>query len=278
MVLDRKQEINVMPVNSLMLSLKLNTQLTPPPVRKNTSAELNRMNKGEVLAHTQTRFVLNHRAPTYEIVQRARGENHGGWTAFNKCRMTGTDMFIHMDRRAPKSKGEFAGDKFHLSVAPEHVARAFDAIGKLLQADDSPVDKWKVTDMSGVHTNAPPEQERITQGAQFTLYAKPDRADNTYSPEYMGKMRGLISSIEHELRAAGIAQSRNRPASDVAPGHWAYASYRNEHKSERAGSSSQANELETEPFFQLVSFPDVAASPVNANAGNRSLLPPPWTR
>ncbi|KAA8691291.1 Type III effector phosphothreonine lyase [Pseudomonas caricapapayae] len=267
-----------MAVTKPMLNLKLNTQLTPPAVKKDTSAELSRLNPGEVRANTQTRFALNHRAPTYAVAQRARGENHGGWTVFNTFRATGTDLFIHMDRREPKSKGDFAGDKFHLSVAPEHVASAFDAIGKLLQADDSPVDKWKVTDMNSVQTHSSAEQARVTQGAQFTLYAKPDRADNTYSPQYMGKMRGMISSIEHALRAAGVAQSRHRPASDVAPGHWAYASYRNEHRSERAGSASQVNELQTEPFFQLVSLPDMAASPAMPNAGSRSLLPPPWTR
>ncbi|MGN2434960.1 type III secretion system effector phosphothreonine lyase [Pseudomonas syringae] len=267
-----------MPVSKPMLGLKLNTQLTSPPVKKDTGAELSRLNEGEVLANTQTRFALNHHAPTYEVAQRALGENHGGWTAVNQFKMTGTDMFIHMDRREPRSKGDFVGDKFHLSVAPRHVASAFDAIGKLLQADDSPVDKWKVTDMSCVHTYSPAQHARVTQGAQFTLYAKPDRADNTYSPEYMGKMRGMISSIERELHAAGVPQSNHRPESDVAPGHWAYASYRNEHRSERAGSSSQANELEREPFFKLVSFPDLAASPVKSGASSRSLMPPPWNR
>ncbi|KPZ14702.1 type III secretion system effector phosphothreonine lyase [Pseudomonas syringae group genomosp. 3] len=267
-----------MPVSKPMLSLKLNTSIAQAPLKKNAEAELRHMNHAEVRAHTPTRFTLNHRAPTYEVAQSALGENHGGWTAVNQFKMTGTDMFIHMDRREPRSKGDFVGDKFHLSVAPRHVASAFDAIGKLLQADDSPVDKWKVTDMSCVHTYSPAQHARVTQGAQFTLYAKPDRADNTYSPEYMGKMRGMISSIERELHTAGVQQSNNRPASDVAPGHWAYASYRNEHRSERAGSSSQANELEKEPFFKLVSFPDVAASPVKSGASSRSLMPPPWTR
>ncbi|WP_024666873.1 type III secretion system effector phosphothreonine lyase [Pseudomonas syringae] len=267
-----------MPINKPMLGLKLNTSIAQAPLKKNAEAELRHMNHAEVRAHTPTRFTLNHRAPTYEVAQSALGENHGGWTAVNKFKVTESEVFIHMERSDSRSKGDFAGDKIHLSVAPQHVASAFNAIGKILQADDSPVDKWKVTDMSCASSDLQPEKKRVTQGAQFTLYAKPDRADNTYSPEYMGKMRGMISSIERELHTAGVQQSNNRPASDVAPGHWAYASYRNEHRSERAGSSSQANELEKEPFFQLVSFPDVAASPVKSGASSRSLMPPPWTR
>ncbi|KTB82051.1 type III effector [Pseudomonas syringae] len=267
-----------MPINRPAFNLKLNTAVAQPPLKKDAGAELRRLNQSEVRANTQTRFALNHRAPTYEVAQSALGEDHGGWTAANHLKMTGSEVFIHMSRKDPKCKGEFAGDKIHLSVAPEHVPSAFNAIGKILQASDSPVNTWKLTDMNCLDSDMPAAKQRVALGAQFTIYAKPDRADNTYSPEYMGKMRGMISSIEQELKSAGVAQSNNRPDSDVAPGHWAYASYRNEHNSNRAGSSHQHKNLEAEPFFQLVSFSDAASGASRSSTDQHALLPPPWAR
>lgn len=258
------------------LGLTLNMAVPAPPPRKNAGAELQRMNKGEVAANTQTRFALNHGAPTYDVALSARGASHSGWSAFNQAAATGADAFIHMDRQAPKSQGEFAGDKIHLSVAPQHVATAFNAIGKILQAEDGPVDKWKVTDMTRMHANMSPEQQRVALGAQFTIYAKPDRPDNTYSPQYMGKMRGMLMSIEHELRNAGVAPSNNKPASDVAPQHWQFASYRNEHSSDRSGSPGQSSALAQQPFFQLVAFPDASPTSASSSRSHRSMLPPPW--
>lgn len=260
------------------LGLSLNTLAAPPAPKKNASAELRGMNRNEVAANTQTRFALNHGAPTYDVASRGRGEQHAGWSAFNQSAMTGTDAFIHMDRVSPKSQGDFAGDKIHLSVAPQHVEAAFNAIAKILQAEDGPVDKWKVTDMSRMHPKMPAEQRRVTLGAQFTIYAKPDRPDNTYSPQYMGKLRGMIKSVEHELRQAGIAPSTHRPTSDVASQHWQFASYRNEKSSDRGNSPTQHQGLEHEPFFQLVAFPDASPTSASSMRSHSSLLPPPWDR
>ncbi len=258
------------------LGLSLNTLAPMPPPRKNAGAELQRMQKGEVAATTQTRFALNHGAPTYDVAMSARGQTHSGWSAFNQAAATGQDAFIHMDRVAAKSQGDYAGDKIHISVAPQHVANAFNAIGKILQAEDGPVDKWKVTDMSRISANMSPEQQRVALGAQFTIYAKPDRSDNTYSPHYMGKMRGMLISIENELRGAGISPSSHRPASDVAPQHWQFASYRNEHTSDRAGSAGQSSALTQQPFFQLVAFADASPTSAGSSRSHRSMLPPPW--
>lgn len=260
------------------LGLSLNTLAAPPPPKKNASAELRGMSRNDVAASTQTRFALNHGAPTYDVAMRGRGEQHAGWSAFNQSALTGTDAFIHMDRVSPKSQGDFAGDKIHLSVAPQHVEAAFNAIAKILQAEDSPVDKWKVTDMSRMHANMSPEQQRVTLGAQFTIYAKPDRPDHTYSPQYMGKLRGMIKSVENELRHAGVAPSSNRPTSDVSSQHWQFASYRNERNSERVGSPTRNQGLEHEPFFQLVAFPDASPTSANSMRSHSSLLPAPWNR
>lgn len=263
------------------LGLSLNTLAPLPPAKKNASAELRGMTRNDVAASTQTRFALNLGAPTYDVAMSGRGEQHAGWSALNQSALTGTDAFIHMNRINPKSQGDFAGDKIHLSVEPQHVETAFNAIAKILHAEDGPVDRWKVTDMSRMHPNMSPEQQRVTLGAQFTIYAKPDRPDNTYSSQYMGKVRGMISNIEDELRHANVAPSNHRPASDVASQHWQFASYRNENSSDRTGSSSQSHSLESEPFFQLIAFPDAPpASPASASSrrSHSSLLPPPWEK
>ncbi|KAF1030210.1 MAG: MAPK phosphothreonine lyase [Pseudomonas sp.] len=259
------------------LSLSLNiAAAAPPPVKKDAGAELRSMSRGEVAAHTQSRFIPNHGAPTYDVALSSRGETHSGWRTFNQSQATGTDAFIHMDRAQPQSQGDYAGDKIHLSVAPQHVATAFNAIGKILQAQDGPVDKWKVTDMTRAGPHMSPEQARVSLGAQFTIYAKPDRPDNTYSPQYMGKMRGMIASIEQELRQAGVTPSSHRPASDVAPQHWQFASYRNEQNADRTASPTQRERLMHEPFFNLIAFPDASPTSASSSRSHRSLLPPPW--
>ncbi|EOW7406836.1 hypothetical protein [Salmonella enterica] len=55
------------------------------------------------------------------------------------------DVFIHASRQSIKYQGEFAGDKFHISVQREMVPQAFQALSGLLFSEDSPVGEWKVT-------------------------------------------------------------------------------------------------------------------------------------
>lgn len=248
--------------NRLNLSLNFDTSPAALAPKKNTAAELARMDKSEVSAHLQTRFALNHGAPAYEVALQACGDHYNGWEAVNRA-ATGTDAFIHLSRINPKSQGEFAGDKVHLSVLPEHVPKAFTIIGQLVNADDGPVDTWKVTDMTLAHPDLPIEQQRVLLGAQFTIYAKPDQVDNTYSPEYMGKMCGMVMSIEQALQQEGVAQSPRRPDSDISLVHWQFTSYRNEYRSDRTGSSYQNTALGQEPFFQLMESTDTppAANP-----------------
>ncbi|EJA8275561.1 type III secretion system effector phosphothreonine lyase SpvC, partial [Salmonella enterica subsp. enterica serovar Enteritidis] len=85
----------------------------------------------------------------------------------------GYDVFIHARRESPQSQGKFAGDKFHISVLRDMVPQAFQALSGLLFSEDSPVDKWKVTDMEKVV-----QQARVSLGAQFTLYIKPDQENS----------------------------------------------------------------------------------------------------
>ncbi|WP_294735269.1 type III effector [uncultured Pseudomonas sp.] len=216
---------------------------------KHNTGGLEDMEQKQLAATNNALFKLNYSAPTYEVAQQSSGEIYGGWSVNNTVDET---SFINFKRVPPNGQGQTAGDKFHISVAPQDVTKAYDILSKLLTAENSPIDSWKVTDMGRLTQNTAGER-RISQGAQFTLYPKPDRADGTYSPEYMGKLQSLVKTIEQELRGAGIGQSEHKPASDVSAQQWQYASYRNANRSDRQGSPDQSDALKKEPFFKLIS-------------------------
>lgn len=156
------------------------------------------------------------------------------------------DVFIHAERSADHASGEFAGDKFHVSLAENDVGKGFDALKGLLFSQGSPIHKWKITDMGRA-----PAGERVTQGAQLTLYVKPG-VDGKYSAQDLKKLQDFTGQLEHTLNANEIGRGA-RPESDVAPDHWSYVSYRNEFRSGREGGEAQAESLKNEPFFKLVS-------------------------
>ncbi|MTD21751.1 type III effector [Pseudomonas sp. CCM 7891] len=207
------------------------------------------MRQEDIAPYANARFTPNYGAPTYEVAQQASGEIHGGWSVKNNAINNKKFPFISLKRNPPVEEEKSVGDKFHISVNPKDMPKAFEIISRLINAEESPLNSWKATDTSRVD----PRDTRISLGAQFTLYPKPDRADGTYSPEYMGKTQALITTIEQELQAAGIGQSDNKPASDVSAPQWHYASYRNEFRSDREGSPSQSASLKEEPFFKLMS-------------------------
>ncbi|WP_434626849.1 type III secretion system effector phosphothreonine lyase [Chromobacterium sp. CV08] len=163
-----------------------------------------------------------------------RMENHGG------------DVFMHARRENPQNLGEFAGDKFHISIHSEQVPQAFQALTGLLFSDDSPIDKWKVTDMARVD-----HQARVGAGAQITLYVKPDQADSIYSAAALNKTRHFIENLENSLFEQGI-EPGHYPESDVRPDGWRYVSYRNELRSDRDGGEAQSQALREEPFYRLM--------------------------
>lgn len=226
--------------------------LEPPNPYKESTAGLERVSKEEVAANTPAHFALNNGAPTYEVAQQTRNHQYAGWRVSNTA-MTGENAFINFKREPRNGQGHSVGDKFHLSVEPKDVPKAYGIISKILNAQDSPIDSWKMTDLSRLVVQGASD-ERVSSGAQFTIYAKPDRADDTYSPQYMGKVRGLVQAIEEALQKAGIGQSSHKPASDVAADHWQYVTYRNENRSQRQGSAEQSDQLRQEPFFKLASF------------------------
>ncbi|EMF3283052.1 type III secretion system effector phosphothreonine lyase, partial [Shigella sonnei] len=153
------------------------------------------------------------------------------------------DVFIHACRENPQSKGDFVGDKFHISIAREQVPLAFQILSGLLFSEDSPIDKWKITDMNRVS-----QQSRVGIGAQFTLYVKSDQECSQYSALLLHKIRQFIMCLESNLLRSKIAPGEY-PASDVRPEDWKYVSYRNELRSDRDGSERQEQMLREEPFY-----------------------------
>ena len=158
----------------------------------------------------------------------------------------GQDVFMHARREQAQNQGEFAGDKFHLSVRRDLVPQAFQALSGLLFSESSPIDKWKVTDIE----RAGPET-RVGVGAQLTLYVKPDGADSQYSAQGLSQVRQFVERLETTLTEHGIEPGKH-PESDVRPEHWRYASYRNELRSGREGGDVQSQALREEPFYRLM--------------------------
>ncbi|MDE1715474.1 type III secretion system effector phosphothreonine lyase [Chromobacterium amazonense] len=161
-------------------------------------------------------------------------ENHGG------------DVFMHARRENPQCKGEFAGDKFHISVQGDQVPKAFNALSAMLFSEDSPIDKWKVTDMERVD-----HKSRVGAGAQLTLYVKPDQENSQYSAPSLHKTRLFVECLESKLSENGVNPGQH-PDSDIRPENWKYISYRNEFRSERDGSEMQSQTLRQEPFYRLM--------------------------
>lgn len=156
------------------------------------------------------------------------------------------DIFVHACRETPHYKGAFSGDKFHISVLNEQLPQAFQALSGLLFSEESPVDKWKVTDMARVA-----QPSRVSVGAQFTLYIKPDQGNSQYSVALLHKTRQFLECLESSLSEYGVMPGQ-RPESDVHPENWRYLSYRNERRSDREGGEIQSQALREEPFYRLM--------------------------
>jgi phosphothreonine lyase len=156
------------------------------------------------------------------------------------------DVFIHARREPAHLAGSFEGDKFHLSVHKEDVPHAFNALSDLLFSEDCPFDKWKVTDMTRLASG-----HRVSEGAQFTCYAKPGTEDSCYTAEGLHRIRCFMDQLEATLIDHDIRPGQ-QPESDVRPPFWQYTSYRNELRSQREGNENQSEALRNEPFYRLI--------------------------
>ncbi|EPW1928777.1 type III effector phosphothreonine lyase [Escherichia coli] len=158
----------------------------------------------------------------------------------------GNDVFMHAHRECPEYDGTYIGDKIHISIHQKYVKKAFDILSGLLFSQDSPIDKWKVTDIDVVSS-----ESRVSVGAQFTLYMKTESTDNGYTPLQLHKIRCFLSEIENQLKKENIPVGQ-QPESDIKHIEWSYISYRNEFKSDRTGNEEQNEKLKNEPFFRLI--------------------------
>lgn len=156
------------------------------------------------------------------------------------------NVFIHAFRQGPLCEGPFCGDKFHISVRREQVPQAFQILSGLLFSEDSPIDKWKVTDIDRVRP-----ESRVSIGAQFTLYIKADQKTSFYSADFLHSIKELVGNIESRLEMHNISAGEH-PCSDVMSGGWKYVSYRNEFRSDREGSEMQSHRLRAEPFYRIM--------------------------
>lgn len=239
-----------MPINSPILKLNLhplNTESaydgskipsTNEHLKNNFSSLYNQMRNMPI-----SRFKEALDAPDY------LGMRQSGFFAMSygfRLNNYSNDVFIHARRESPQFQGEFAGDKFHISVLRDMVPQAFQALSGLLFSEDSPVDKWKVTDMEQVD-----QQARVSLGAQFTLYIKPDQENSQYSASFLHKTRQFIECLESRLSENRVI-SGQCPESDVHPENWKYLSYRNELQSGRDGGEMQSQALREEPFYRLM--------------------------
>ena len=179
-------------------------------------------------------------APMRYQAMRAGGfrKTHGDFLVF----INPSTVFINAGR--PNDDVE-SGDKLHVSVDGSQVESAFDALAGLLFSSDSPINQWKVTDMSRL-----PSTDRVAQGAQLTLFINP-RKGARYGAQHLRNVREFIDRIETTLTDQGV-EPGIRPESDVASRHWRYVSYRNEFACGRAGSEAHRLQLAQEPFFKLI--------------------------
>lgn len=67
----------------------------------------------------------------------------------------------------------------------------------LLFCDYSPIDLWKVTDTARVAPG-----KRVSEGAQFTLYVKPETTDAQYTACGLNSIRHFVLRLESALNNA----------------------------------------------------------------------------
>lgn len=96
---------------------------------------LENMSQADVAQHANVRFKPNHGAPTYEVAQQSDGEIFEGWSVKNHAPISKKYPFIKFVRTPAKEEGKSVGDKFHISVAPKDMPKAFDVISKLISSE-----------------------------------------------------------------------------------------------------------------------------------------------
>jgi phosphothreonine lyase len=157
-----------------------------------------------------------------------------------------------VDRSAEGTTGPgYEGDKIHLSVNKNDTQKAYDAAAPLLFSSDSPIRKFKMTNMEAADEATKTGGEaakRVSEGAQFTLYLKPNRETGKFDAPHLKNIQGFVNNIGDRFGRAGVEKG-NIPETD-APLPNGYASFRTENaERDKAG----AEEAKQEPVYQLLS-------------------------
>lgn len=130
-------------------------------------------------------------------------------------------------------------EKVHLSVHPDDVGRAYEALAPILGDPHCPIPRWKVVDINEARIDIikltdelanetdPAKQqelqkklaeaERLHEGAQFTIYAMPGQDG--------AEVGAVVRQMEEALRNAGI-RTTERPDSDEPLPNTEYSSFR----------------------------------------------------
>jgi hypothetical protein len=200
--------------------------------------------------------------PTYAEFQSGRlekSENKNDHYGFHPDPLQGftvanrTSAAKPNDQSEPDSKSEpdnkFEGQKIHISVDPAKAKEAYEALAPLLFSADSPIDRFKMTDMGEAQAAGTDEANRVSQGAQFTIYLKPDPKQNEFNASHLNKIHSFVGKVTENLQQSGVGPG-TRPSSDAElPGD--YASFRNEKLAE-SNDKESAEKSKQDPVYQIL--------------------------
>lgn len=231
-------------------------QTVPLPTHEALRHDLDELMHGLLKASTASIFATCPEAPDYRafLGSESKGPFFAHIKKYQDYLVSKEGSFIQAARLEAHRHGDYAGDKFHISVEPSALERTFNLLSAVLFSPDSPIDRWKMSDPRKV-----PPGSRTHVGAQITLYAKPRQESSRYELADLMLTRQYIEHLEALLASDCITHGRV-PDSDVQAPHWAYTSYRNDQRGERFLDSANAIEvnqrkMNDEPFFQLMSQP-----------------------
>lgn len=159
----------------------------------------------------------------------------------------GNDFFVNVAHRGDTGKSTFDGHKVHLSVDKAQFGQAYAALAPLLFSGESPIRRFKLTDMERAGAGPQnPHSDRVTQGAQFTLYLQSHPQTGHYDAQHLHALQSFIGQCEGALTDAGVS-SGSMPASDAPLG--SHASYRSEDYDRDA---SQVAQMAHDPMCTLL--------------------------
>jgi phosphothreonine lyase len=159
--------------------------------------------------------------------------------------------FTTADRTSESApNGQFEGQKIHISVDPAKAKDAYNALAPLLFSPDSPVDKFKMTNMGmaqGAGGAGDAAANRVSEGAQFTMYLKPNPQTGEFDASHLKKIQSFVGAVGNNLQQSDVSPGK-MPDSDAAlPG--GYASFRTE---EADRTQDGAEKVKQDPVYQLL--------------------------